>query len=71
MRAEFFMVKVELLKDQVQCGQGLNGIVIREGYVAKDEGMEGAVISFPDVMSLRVTCHARARECSPQPFGET
>jgi hypothetical protein len=46
MRAEFFMAMAELLEDQVRCGQGLDGIVIREGDAAKDEGTEGAVIDF-------------------------
>ncbi|SRR6266851_4849638 len=65
------MAKAELLKDQVRCGQGLDSIVVREGDAAEDEGPEGAVIGFPDVMSLRVSCCTRARKGPPQPFGET
>ncbi len=61
---EFFMVKMEFLIDQVRCGQKLNCIEVRLGDAAKNEGTEGAVIGFPNIIGLGVGSHTRVREHS-------
>ena len=40
MGAEFFMMKAELLKNEVGSGQGFNSNIIRLGDSAEDEGAE-------------------------------
>jgi hypothetical protein len=40
MGAEFFMMKAELLKNEVRSGQRFNSNIIRLGDLAEDEGAE-------------------------------